>query len=510
MLALPLSPFLRYNPKLPRRSIDPREISYCVNCEIKDGGIVVSSGLTILPGLSTYEPVRHIAEHVSNNGTRFLCLLTEHSFFVYNTSTGVLSDYTRTGDNYGGSYQWSSCSYGNYFIFSNGVDEVQMWDSTTIVDADDFAITGLTSWRPKLVMTFGAHFIMACDNAATDTVDYKAVVWSTAGTPEAFPLTGSSGQLYVYEGKGAVNGIATLTRDTIAIYKSDSIHLLEYVGAPGYFNTRSAISGVGISFQDSIVQVGNEHIVLTNNGLKKYDGSTVQPFAPEITPVLAQYFPNNNKQYAKLLFDGYENKLWVFLPNSGTTWEFTSALVYGFLDASWSRQTGLNSYAVGTANIAPSAETRWSDLGISWDHATAASLFWGAHSVSEKIRLLVADTTSSVWWKDDLSSTRFGDTYIATAETMLVCPGFLLFQSPTWNTELVQVDVGVAAGNPDVFVGVSDKGDETIAWHGPYTPDANGIVYTTIVGRWFIIRVQSTSSFNVSSLTAWYVKRGSL
>jgi len=509
MLALPLSPFVRYNPKLPRRSVEPYDISVCENSEVKDGSVIRTNGFTQFTNIDLSEYTndsapRHITEHITNDGTRFICILTATQFFTYNTTTATITKYTKTGIDYTPSYKWSSCSYGNLFIFTNSIDPVQQWDGTDTNNATDL---NAMSFRPKIVMTFGAHLIIASDQAAADTVELKAISWSVPGDPTDFSTAGS-GAAYVYEGKGGIISAATMTRDTIGVYKSDSIHLFEYVGAPQYFVVRSSIPGIGIDGIDAVATVGNEHILLTNNGLRKFDGSTISKFGEEINPILSRYYPNNNSRYTSLVYDGYENKLWIFLPESGTAWKFTNALVYSFIERSWSHQTGIDSYAVGTANIAVDTEWRWMDMNIPWNHETANSTVWGVQNRSTKLRLIIGDDTSSVWWKDELSDTRFGASYISIIETMMYSPGFSLFQAPTWNTEVVQIDMGIVSGNPSVYVGTSNNGDESIVWRGPYTPDANGQVYITIVGRWFVFRIQSTGSFKVQAVTPWFVKRG--
>ena len=503
MLALPLSPFLRYNPKLPRRAIDPKEVSVCDNSEIFNGCLLKSCGHTELTNITLDGPARHIREHVTNDGTRFFCILTVAKFWVYNTSTGVLSDYTRNADPYGGSFQWSSCSYGDLFIFSNGVDEVQKWDGASTNKAVDLATA--MSERPLLVMTFGSHLLFLNDQAAADKVNRKKLMWSVPGIPADFSGAGS-GSATVYEGIGEIKAVKMLSRETIGVYKSDSVHLLEYVGGTQYFVVRSGFTGIGVDSRDAVVNIDGFHVALTNNGLRKFDGASIVPFLPEITPILTQYYPNNNSKFTQLLYDAYNNKLWIFLPKSGSSWECSTALVYSFKDASWSRQSDFSTYAVCTGNVATSTGVRWMDLPVPWN--SAGGLFWGGQSIASRYRVVIGDTVDSVYQEDELSNVRQGNGYQATAETLLVHPGFLLFQHPTVNTELVQIDIGLLMGNPSISIGVSDRGDESITWHGPYVPDANGHIYKMLVGRWFIFRIRDTNPFSVFAITPWFVKRG--
>jgi len=385
---------------------------------------------------------------------------------------------------------------------------VQLWDGSTTDPADD--LNSSLTFRAKVVITLGSHLLLAADQNGADT-ERRAIMWSVAGDPTDFgAATGgtdtSNGTAYVYEGTGSIIGMKLLTRDTIGVYKTDSVHLLEYVGAPTYFVVRSSLVGIGVESNNSIAPIGNEHIVLTTNGLRKYDGSNFTPFAPEIDSVLSQYYPNNNSRYVSLLYDGFYNKLWIFLPEAGTSFYSKSALVYSFRDASWARQTGFQAYAACFASIPSTTGTTWGDMGMSW--AAAANMTWGGQSLSTRYKLLLGDETDGVYSEDANVATRHGVAFTSTVETMMYNPGLILFQSPTWNTEVVQVDIGRVSGNPNVYIGVSDRGDESITWRGPYTPDVNGRVYITIVGRWFIFRLQSDTAFTVYAVTPWFVKRG--
>jgi hypothetical protein len=355
-----------------------------------------------------------------------------------------------------------------------------MWDGDIANPADTLSATEL---RPQLVMTFGAHLLCASDTAdSSGAIGLKKFAWSKVGDPTDFSDS-TAGSAYAYEGSGGIQAIAMLTRDTIAVYKSESVHLVDYVGAPMYFSFRTSLSGVGVDARDAVVSIGNEHIVLTNNGLRKFNGATLEPFGQEIEPLLSQYYPNNNYQFAQIVNDTYNNKLWVFLPSSGNDWRFTSALVYSFKDSSWSHQDGFDAYAICLMRLGTQTDT---------------------------FRLALADVISKVYVQDVYATTRHGAAYTSRVETAMVSPSFPLFQVPGYNTELVQLDVGFGTGTPDVYIGVSNAGDDNITWHGPYTPNASGTIYTTIVGRWFTFRVESDEDFSFHTLTPWYVRRGVL
>jgi hypothetical protein len=330
-------------------------------------------------------------------------------------------------------------------------------------------------------MTFGAHLVCAADAADPDgNVGLKKFSWSAVGDPVDF-TSPTSGSAYVYEGSGGIQSIATLTRDTIAVYKSDSIHLIEYVAAPMYFNFRTSMSGAGVYARNGVAQVGNEHIVLTNNGLRKFNGASLEPFGPEIEPILSQYYPNDNAAFAQLVHDTYANKLWVFLPSAGADWHFIAAFMYSYKDTSWSYQTGFDSYSICLIRMGTATDT---------------------------FRLIFSDMMSKLYKQDPAATTRHGVAYTSTVETAMICPGLLLYQIPTSMVELVQLDVGTDSGAPHIYIGVSDGGDHATTWTGPYTPDANGHIYTTVCGRWFTFRITDTDDFSVHTLTPWFVRRG--
>ena len=502
MKPLQIGPFTKYNPRVPRRVLQPSELSLFYNAEVFNGTIRLFPGWSIgVGGLSTVgSPIIHMQEHKDVSGNSYLCVHTATKFYVWD---GVnLTDITASGGYSASTVHWNSCSFGNLYIFTNGIDPVQSWNASTPM-TNAINLTGAP--KCKVIRAFASFVIAGNISDGTDTGS-KLIKWCVSGNPISWS-GGDSGSLYVYEAEGAITDIQPLVRDTIVVYKEESIHTLTYVGFPLYFVAVSMNVGTGVPSWKGVARVNNFHIALTNSGLVAWDGAVLTPFQPIIKPVIDKYFPNPNALLSVCFFDPNTNRLWVCIPGSSTYIE--NIFVYSFDTDSWSWLTDLSIRSLATAS--QSKVRIWDTLEGSWDGQTTST--WEGVISGLSDRVFLADA-SKVYLMDEVNpvSTRGGASFTAIVETMMFNPSMLIYELPFNKSELVQINISKSSGTLMIYVGTSEVGlgATDVTWHGPYVPNGDGKIYLTKVGRFFIYRVLSIASFELESITSYFVKRGEI
>jgi len=440
--------------------------------------------------------------HVDTSGNSYVCLHTDDQFIVYDPYTVTFQILTNV-NGYIASEFWSGDTYGDWYVFTNGYDPVQVWKMTkTGSDWDPAVDLGGSPPKARVVLTVGSYLMLLAIES-DDPADLRKVQWSASGSPETWS-GGDSGSLYVYEGEGNIVAAGRLTRDSIAVYKTGSFHRIAMAGFPYYFVQQTVVPSVGLWARRGVASIGEVHVVLSTSGLVTFDGSSVTPFQPMVNAVLSELYPVGKSEYAALVYERTARYLWVMIPSPGedTGW-LSRAFVFDFNSGSWTLQSEFACTTAASAAI-PLSSLRWVDMNDTWaDHPE----WWESRSVEATDVLLLGDTSGYLQIARVGLSTRSGVPFTSVLETRMFNPGAELFQSPGTKCELVQLDVGPQADTVTIQMGTSERGDANIVWGPPLTP-VGGRVYTTLVGRWFIFRVSSTTGFDITNITAWFVKRG--
>lgn len=497
MQPLLYGPFVAYKPGLPLRDLSPQDVGVCTNVFVNDGHVESTPGWAAMDdGGVIVDNVLHVVGHVTTTGIRFTCIHTAQHFVVYSHAGGTFINYSK-GTGYSTSTRWTSCSYGRYYIFTNGVDPIQLWDSEagTLVDAVDLSVSAPIA---KIVMAFGAYLLAANTNTVTEGP--FEIKWSTSSDITVWS-GGDSGSRLVYEGGGEILSLMMLTRDTVVVYKTGSLHTLSYAGYPYYFVDVSMVVGVGPVSSRAVARWDNSHIIMSTRGLVSYDGVSLSDMAPEIIPLYdsMMVLPADVRRHSQIVTDQPRRRLWVMIPTD-TSGVFTQALVYEIADKSWHLENIFSVFSVGmgeysAADVTIDAVSATVDDTVRLIDATQAkpAMFLGGAG-----KLLLAD--SGLFTRD-------GVAYYGVMQTGLRNPGAELFQRPLNKSELVQLDLDIVSGTPQVYVGVTDTPGGTITWTYAGVP-VNGRIQCTHVGRWFVFKLQSQTQYKIGGFAAYFVPRG--
>lgn len=250
---------------------------------------------------------------------------------LYELVTGSWVDRSRAG-NYSGSSEtlWSFTQFGDATLAANKTDTIQRSTSGAFADI-------ATAPKAKIIYSVGA-FVMALNtNDGTEKPDgwhccaaYDDTSWTPSTATQA-----TSGRLVATA--GALTAGARLGEYAIA-YKSRSIYLGQYVGAPVVWDWVQVPGGeAGCVGQNALCDLGGVHFFVGEDNFWLFDGTTPQPIGDG---VLRSWFFNNSSQIYKYkttcIFDRTTNRVWVFYVSKNGS-SLDSALVYHVQTKRWGR-----------------------------------------------------------------------------------------------------------------------------------------------------------------------------
>lgn len=200
---------------------------------------------------------------------------------VYTIVTGGTKVYTANGGSLTEIYSGITAgarmqfvTFDNYCIMTNGVDVPLQYDGTTCqaITFDDpdsiFKNTGLTTATPLFAAEFRGRLFYGGDPTLPDRL------WTPRpGTHNNFDNSLSTVDAFDIEGDGKLIGMLAVTKDMAAVYKTKSISRLAgstpFGSTTDPFAIESVSKRIGCLAAKSIVEVGRDHMFLSQMGPKK-------------------------------------------------------------------------------------------------------------------------------------------------------------------------------------------------------------------------------------------------
>ena len=310
------------------------------------------------------------------------------------------------------------------YVSSTGIVQTDGASAGAIINPAGFSTTGSTDWSPDDVCMAninGYPVILvadntpchwrqtgSCTNATSDSGasswtlgscralwvfknhvflgdvggEANAVHWSDAIPPavsagstgfDFYPrTTNQAGDADLGESTRIVNGLP-LGRSCM-IYGLSNTYVCDFVGGNSVFSFRLFSGESGMVARHGVTDIGNAHVVLTQDDIVVNDGKSIQSIADSYTRAYFydNYDPDRIK-WAWVVHNRRDSEVWVGLPGSVGVRE---ALVYDLVTRKWgSRQVGnagndesaLTSVAYGVSQDS-NADTIWSDFSSTdWD-----------------------------------------------------------------------------------------------------------------------------------------------
>lgn len=261
-----------------------------------------------------------------DSSRRIIAGTTSRLYELISGSWNDVSSATYTG---GPDTRWSFCQFGDISFASNRTDDMQYSTAGT------FAAVGSGAPKAEVVFSVGP-FVMALNvNDGTEKPDgwHCSAAFDGLDWNESIATQSASGRLV--DSPGALTAGLRLGDYAVA-YKSKSIYLGQYVGAPAVWDWILIPGGeAGCVGKEALCDIGGAHFFVGEDNIWLFDGSRPIPIADN---TVRQWFFDNSSPAAryktKCVFDRQNNRVWMFFPSNSSD-VCDQALVYHVITKQW-------------------------------------------------------------------------------------------------------------------------------------------------------------------------------
>lgn len=420
------------------------------------------------PGKTTYgsdisdaSPIMGLSKLELNSGVKLLIRNSTTKIDKYNTTTEAWEDigdldFTGSEDEF---FSYANVAENGLILISNGKNAIKKWTGS----GDISSLGGLP---PKAkYMTYLTPYIVLAHTDDGSGVNPWKIQWNDTGEPEQWS-SGNAGSLLVSDDPSPIKNIMKLNNYT-AVYKQESLGLLQKVSTIDIFLYVTIKSGIGLSASRCVVEAEGNHYFMGANDFYVWNGGIPESIG---TSVRDEVFSRMNRTNIERCFSLHIKSLkevWFFVVISGENWP-TEIWKYNYSNGFWYFDT-CSSLTSAVIWEKTSGETWDDDIGT-WDEAL--DIWDSGSSTIEWEQVVFGNSTGSTSYLD----------YTKTNDINTLTEG--IFESKDFtgdmlefNKRWLQVDVW-AKGSSSAKLYVDYSTDYGATWKGiSYT---SSITYITL------------------------------
>lgn len=433
---------------------------------------------------------------------------------AYSTDGTTQNDITRaTGGDYTVSqkHKWTGGNFNGIVVANNGNDVPQVWaPSTFSTKAQDMA-NWPAALRCNVLRPFGS-FLVAMDLTISSVAKPTALRWSHPADPGSVPAswditdtTKDAGEWYLNETTGKIVDLVSLRGDGI-VYKTDSIHRMQYVGGVYIFKFSKISTTIGMPTKRCAVEVKpGLHIFWTGDDVVSFDGQVFTSIIDAKCRRKLQNISDNTYESAFVVYNPQKSEIWLcWSDDESNAYKATTALVFNWITGAWGMRelgAGFNFITVGPvdplANVV-STDT-WTNDSDVWDNDTTV---WGESIIAKSSLRLLGGTASKLTYEDTGFSLN-GSAYESVVERVAFGIPFDQNLPPdisTWKfcREIWPRITGDIGTQIQVQIGAMSEISSDITWEPAqtFTIGTDTKVNCTVSGRMFALRFGATGTGN--------------
>jgi hypothetical protein len=384
-----------------------------------------------------------------------------------------------------------------YYIATNGVDAVQVWD--TVTQFRD--LLGGTSSDNHVHFSKAIAMFQNClfhlNKVVNGVRQSRLLQWSDAGLVEVY-AGGLSGSLTLFQGSDEGVELVPLS-SYLAAYRKDSIHLISFSGAPFFFSQRQVIASVGLLAARAVFNLDTSHIFLGTDNVYVFNGVDLQPIGDDIRDELFSTIDPANAYKSLILYDQQQNQLQLIVPSTTGGGVPDTWWLWNLTTGGWSGPIR-GRPITGGGNYTKTTTTTWATATGTW--ATVSGSWSSVGTIAGAPVSLFGNTTMIVYLIDSTVVDFDGVSTVARFESGAVYPG-ARENPPVIETVCVELLPMVSLGDSvDYYVGTAEDPNGPYTFFGPFQRGVRGLVKTKpIRGKWFVFAIQSSGYFSLSGIT---------
>ena len=402
----------------------------------------------------------------------------------------------------GGDYSTNLTGVGNWVgtifngnpILNNGVDDPQLYDTSTSKFVD------LTNWPAsttcKSMRAYG-NYLLALNMTESGTNLPNKVRWSD--TSISIPSTWVAGatndagtNTIGDEGDFIVDGFQL--KNTFIIYKERSTWLMNYIGGNLVFSFQKLFNDTGILSRNCAVEFEGKHFVVVEGDLIVHNGVKKESVATSVVKrALFDDLDSTNFKNIFVLHNKQKNEIWTCYPTVGST-NCNKALVWNYRRNAFSFRDLPNVLHIATGIVNPGTPSAvWSGQSQSWDNYSTSSS-WGQRFFNpSEVSILMAGTTDRKFFRGDNGFDFDGSNFTMLLERK----GLTLDGNTNTVKQIRKITPKITGtGSAQIFIGSSMSPDGTVTYSSPQeiNPASQNKVDARTSGKFIAIKFQHTSA----------------
>ena len=299
---------------------------------------------------------------------------------IYITEGATQLDVSRVS---GGAYSatlangWTGTNFNGALIMNNTVDAPQFYNVSTNKMED------LTGWpanyKCAVVRSFKNYAVALDITKDTGERFQNMVKWSDSvdagGVPQSWDETDpttQAGENVIPDSEGKIVDALAL-RDTLFIYKNDSVWGMQFVGGQFIFSFRKIFGqGTGCIARDAVTEFDNKHFVVGIDDVYIHDGNTNRSVITSRFKKLL--FGQVNPAYIdkiKVVSDRLNKENIIYFPSiESTTGLADRAISYNWETDTWVEREISEISHIASGVVDPQEDNSWDGNESTWNNST--------------------------------------------------------------------------------------------------------------------------------------------
>jgi hypothetical protein len=449
--------------------LPPDSWTFGNNVKFKNGKTVKVAGHTQVFPTPPLAPLQ-IFPYLSDS-TPFWISASDTKIHITSGSSWV--DFSRlVGGSYNASVtnQWSGGFLSGVSVLNNSVDVPQ----SLLPTANNY--TNLPNWpanyRCKIMRPF-KNYLVALNLIVDSVAQPTTVKWSSPADPGEVPFTwdvndatNDAGETSLADTAGAIVDARKL-RDSLIIYKEDSVYSMRYIGGVYVFQFQQLFDDVGMLGNNCVAEFDGKHFVVGRGDVYVHNGVQKSSVIDgQMRDFLFNAIKSDDNQNTFVVPDYSNSEMWICFPaatGATSAGYCDKALIWNWKENKWAIRDLPNIISANTGIVDPQDSDAWEDDPLAWD---SDSTTWGSQTYNpSRIKILLASNVDNIIYVVGESNTFAGVPITSTLEK-----SDLYFGDDQKVKAIHSLTPHLTGtGSAKVYIGTSMLQDSPVEWFGPYT-----------------------------------------